>query len=78
MDRLQSAEHRRVGELLRTIREERSLRQIDIADSLGVPQSFVSKYETGERRLDLVELRSVCRALGITLTAFLKRFETDS
>jgi hypothetical protein len=36
----------------------------------------VSKYETGERRLDLVEVHAVCQSLGITLTAFVKKFES--
>jgi hypothetical protein len=41
-----------------------------------MPQSFVSKYETGERRLDLVEVRQVCKSLGTTLPAFVKKFES--
>lgn len=62
-------------ELLREIREERGLRQTDVAKILKCPQSVVSKYESGERRLDLLELRDVCAALGISLPEFVKRFE---
>jgi transcriptional regulator with XRE-family HTH domain len=51
------------------------LRQIDLARRLRRPQSFVSKYETGERRLDLIELREVCSALGVPILEFAKRFE---
>jgi hypothetical protein len=40
-----------------------------------MPQSFVSKYETGERRLDVIELREVCQSLGTTLAAFAKKLE---
>jgi hypothetical protein len=40
-----------------------------------MPQSFVSKYETGERRLDVIELRNVCQSLGATLVSFAKKFE---
>lgn len=61
--------------LLREVRTEADLTQVEMARSLGVPQSFVSKYESGERRLDLLELQRVCQALGITLEAFVKRFE---
>ena len=43
--------------------------------SLGLPQSFVSKYETGERRLDVLELREVCRALETSLFEFVERLE---
>ena len=61
--------------MLRQLRIEAGLRQEDLAATLGRPQSFVSKYETGERRLDLLELREVCEALGISLTTFARRFE---
>jgi transcriptional regulator with XRE-family HTH domain len=40
-----------------------------------MPQSVVSKYESGERRLDILELRQVCEATGITLTDFVARLE---
>lgn len=71
-------EQRRLCEMLRSLREEAGLRQIDVAQRLDVPQSFVSKYETGERRLDLIELRQVCAALGIELRRFIDRFEARS
>jgi len=43
-----------------------------VAAGLGVPQSFVSKYEAGERRLDVVELRHVAGALGGALGVSLR------
>jgi transcriptional regulator with XRE-family HTH domain len=61
------AEHRRLCALLRSYRDRAGIRQIDVAERLGVPQSFVSKYESGERRLDLIELGKVCQALDIPL-----------
>jgi len=48
--------------------------QCDLASRLRMPQSFVSKYETGERRLDFVETALICEALGITMEEFAKRF----
>jgi transcriptional regulator with XRE-family HTH domain len=63
--------------LLRSIRVEAHLRQVDMAHVLRMPQSFVSKYESGERRLDLLELRQVCDAAGITLKAFVARLERE-
>ena len=57
------------------MRLEAGLRQIDLAKRLAQPQSFVSKYESGERRLDLPELRQVCKAAGISLGDFISRFE---
>ena len=64
-----------MAELLRKLREDSGLRQIDVAERIGLQQSFVSKYETGERRLDLIELQEVSTALGLTLSAVVKRFE---
>lgn len=64
-----------VGEMLQQLRLRADLRQIDLAKKIGAPQSYVSKYESGERRLDLYELRAICRALGIDLAEFVSRFE---
>jgi transcriptional regulator with XRE-family HTH domain len=44
-----------------------------VAARLAVPQSFVSKYESGERRLDVVELRHVAEAIETTLDAIVSR-----
>jgi DNA-binding XRE family transcriptional regulator len=46
-----SAEYQRLCSLLRELRHEACLTQVQVAARLGVPQSFVSKYESGERRL---------------------------
>jgi transcriptional regulator with XRE-family HTH domain len=67
--------HRRIVTLLRAIRREAGLRQVDVARRLGRPQSFVSKYESGQRRLDLVELVAICEALGTSLPAFIRRLD---
>jgi transcriptional regulator with XRE-family HTH domain len=67
----------RLLELLRQIRLEAGLRQSDLADLLQQTQSFVSKYESGERRLDLLEIRQICQAVGISLPQFARRFESS-
>jgi len=74
---LSSKDGEKVAALLRAVRSESGLTQAAVAQRLEVPQSFVSKYESGERRLDLVELRQICRALGISLGDFVRRFEKD-
>lgn len=62
-----------VQRLLRDIRVDAGLRQVDLAEKIGQPQSFVSKCESGERRLDLLELEQVCICCGITLIDFVVR-----
>ncbi|OZE04010.1 transcriptional regulator [Rhodococcus sp. 05-2255-3B1] len=61
-----SDEYRQLCLTLRKLRVEAGLTQVNVAAKLGVPQSFVSKYESGERRLDVIELEHVARALGTT------------
>ena len=61
--------------LLRKVRLDAGMRQADLAKSLGRPQSFVSKYESGERRLDLLELEEVCRRLGVSLIRFVEMYQ---
>lgn len=63
-------------DLLRELRTDSGFTQVQLSETLGMPQSFVSKYETGERRLDMIEVRAVCTSLGITLSTFVKKFET--
>ncbi|MHB1587405.1 MAG: helix-turn-helix domain-containing protein [Acidiferrobacteraceae bacterium] len=60
---------------LRQAREQAGLTQSDLAGRLGETQTFVSKCERGERRIDLVELQEFCKAMGITLEKFVRQFE---
>jgi transcriptional regulator with XRE-family HTH domain len=60
---------------LRSARKHRGLTQIDLAARLGETQSFVSKCERGERRLDILELRAFCLAIGTPLSDFVRRLE---
>lgn len=60
---------------LQDSRQKAGLTQQDLAKRLKQTQSFVSKCERGERRVDLVELRSFCRAMNIPLLQFVKEFE---
>ena len=67
--------HSTVRTLLRDMRMEAGLRQADLAVRLGQTQSFVSKYETGDRELGLTEVRTICLALGTSLSVFVSRLE---
>jgi len=62
-------------DLLRELRTEKGITQVQLSDTLGMPQSYVSRYETGERRIDVIELSEVCLSLGTTLAAFSKKLE---
>jgi transcriptional regulator with XRE-family HTH domain len=70
-----SEDYQRLCAVLRAMRHEAGLTQVQVAAKLDVPQSFVSKYEAGERRLDVVELGHVAQALGVTTFDILERFK---
>ena len=60
--------------MLILLRKEKSLTQSQLAEKLKKPQSFVSKYESGERRLDVVELIKVIESLGVSPSEFINEF----
>lgn len=68
-------EHEILASLLRDVRLQSGLRQVDVAEAMRRSQSFVSDYESGQRRLDLVELRMLCQVLGTTLPRLVQRYE---
>lgn len=72
---IHSQEHIQFLEMLKAARESAGLTQADLAANLGATQTFVSKCERGERRLDVIELRHWCSALGISFPGFVKRFD---
>jgi transcriptional regulator with XRE-family HTH domain len=70
-----SQEYRVFLRALRAARRRTGLTQVDLANRLGETQSFVSKCERGERRLDIVEVRAFCRAFGVSLAAFAQQLD---
>lgn len=64
--------HDRFRQMLVQARKDSGLTQMQLAEQLARPQSFVSKIERGERRLDVVEFFEVARAIGIDPFAFLR------
>jgi transcriptional regulator with XRE-family HTH domain len=70
-----TAEYAALLELLRESRRAAGLSQVELAKKVGQSQSFVSKVEKGERRLDVIQLRTLCLALGTTLTAVVAELE---
>ena len=64
MKSLRTPEHKKLIALLIAAREKAELTQQQLATLLGRPQSYVAKYEGGERRVDVVEFISIARALN--------------
>ena len=61
--------------MLRQYREAADKKQEQLADQLGVPQSFISKCESGERRVDLGELKAIADSLNVPLSRLVHDFE---
>lgn len=72
---LHSPEYKILLELLYQLRVSAGFKQIELADKLGVPQSFVSKVESGERRLDIIELRYLLSKVNMSLSEFVAELE---
>jgi transcriptional regulator with XRE-family HTH domain len=70
-----SSDYRQFLKLLRAARQRAGLTQIEAAARMDATQTFVSKCERGERRLDVVELRNWCAALGVPFRNFVAEFE---
>lgn len=58
-------------------RKESDITQQELARRLGAPQSFVSKYENGERRLDIVETVRIARHLGLSTRQLIRLIESS-
>ena len=63
--------------VLHVMRQEKGLTQVNLAQRLGRPQSYVSKYESGERKLDLPELEKICGVLGVGLETLVRRYRKE-
>ncbi len=71
MKPIHTPEYTRMREKLREAREAAGLTQEAVAKHFKKPQSFVSKVETGERRIDPTELQEFARLYGKPITFFL-------
>jgi len=69
-----TAEYRELLVLVRRLRQEAGLSQDRLAERLGHRQSWISKVESGERRLDLEELRQLCEVLDVDLMEVVGRW----
>lgn len=60
-------------QLLIQERREKKITQVVLAEKLRKPQSYVSKYENGERRLDVIEFLEIADCIGIDVAEFIKK-----
>ncbi|TGV29946.1 XRE family transcriptional regulator [Mesorhizobium sp. M00.F.Ca.ET.186.01.1.1] len=64
-------------ECLKEMRRTKNLTQIELAELINRDQTYVSKYERAERRLDVIEIRTICNALGIHFIDFIRNVENE-
>lgn len=69
--------YNRMLRVLRETRKEAGLTQAQVGRAFGSHASFVSKCESGERRIDVIELAEFCRLYGVSLAEFLKNADLD-
>ena len=70
-----TSEYKRLLDALRDARKKAGLTQIEAAERLQRPQSFVAKIENGERRVDVIELAEICHAYGRNVVSFVRSLE---
>jgi len=71
-----SREYAALLKLLRAARESAGVTQVELAERLGQTQSFVSKVERGDSRLDIIQLRTILQEFEMSLPDFVAQLET--
>lgn len=66
-------QYARLLEVLRAVRNEAGITQVEAGQSFGAHASYISKCESGERRIDVIELAAFCKLYKLPLDVFLKR-----
>lgn len=72
---IHSPEYQVLIRMLRQARVAAGVTQVDLAEELEVTQSFVSKLERGELRLDFLQVRSICSIVGVPFATFVRKYE---
>lgn len=75
---LHSRQYTIFRELLTQAREDAGMTQVQVATKLGKPQSYVSKYESGDRRLDVTEFVQIADLLSLDVGSFLDQYRAKA
>jgi transcriptional regulator with XRE-family HTH domain len=70
--------YERLQKALIEARQSAGLTQAEVSSHLNKPQSFVSKYESGERRLDIIELLDICSVINVKIDTVLRKINNDN
>ena len=70
---LQQRRKKLLLQILREARLEAGMRQVDVAKVLNRPQSYVAKIESGERKIDFIEVLEFTKALGLDPVSLVKK-----
>ncbi|MDE6637464.1 MAG: helix-turn-helix domain-containing protein [Muribaculaceae bacterium] len=77
MKSIYKKDYQQLLDMLKSYRLERGVTQEQLASRLGVNQAIISKIETHERRLDVIELREICVAIGISFSDFIIQLDKN-
>lgn len=69
------SDYQTLRQVLKQIRLEAGFTQTELALKLEKPQSFVAKYENGDRNLDFLEVMDICQLCGVSVESFIKRYQ---
>ena len=76
MDDALGAGRTKLRRLLRAIRRERGVTQVELSERSGLAQAAISNIERGERRVEFVEVEVLCEAVGMSLRSFCRRWDS--
>lgn len=68
-------EYRVLIDCLKSYRLQSKMTQQELAALLGCSQTYISKYEQSQKRLDIIEVRKICNCLGVDLIELISEFE---
>jgi transcriptional regulator with XRE-family HTH domain len=74
---LRTPEHKRLMKMLATARKSKGLTQQQLAEQIGENQNFISKYESGERRLDFLEVAAISRPIDFNMVNAVREIEAE-